>query len=180
MPATADELRRVALELFASDGYHATSIQHIADRAGVSKASVLYHYASKEVLLEAAIAPALEQIDALFSAPGDLRSTDRDAFLERFVDLLLEHRLALQIFVNQSAALVDVPVMERATGLIERISSFFQARVDSPEEKLRFGIALGGTAYLLAQKGRLPDFVDDALVRPMLVAVIGELVSTSR
>ena len=57
MPTTADDLRRVALEEFAAAGYLGTSLQQIADRAGVSKATVLYHFTSKEVLLEAVLSP---------------------------------------------------------------------------------------------------------------------------
>jgi AcrR family transcriptional regulator len=43
MATTSQDLRRVALREFAAAGYHGTSIQLIAERAGVSKASVLYH-----------------------------------------------------------------------------------------------------------------------------------------
>ena len=72
MPATADELRRVALELFASSGYHATSLQHIAEVAGVSKASVLYHFASKELLLEAALSPAIDRLGEILDGASGL------------------------------------------------------------------------------------------------------------
>ena len=179
MPATADELRRVALELFASSGYHATSLQHIADVAGVSKASVLYHYASKEVLLEAALSPAIDRLGSILDDASGLAGDDRLRFLEAMVDVLLQHRLEVGIFVTQSAALQDVPIVERANQFIERIAAFFQANVDSPEEKMRFGIALGGTAYLLAQSGHLNDFPSDDVMRPLLIAIIGELVTTT-
>jgi AcrR family transcriptional regulator len=180
MPATADELRRVALELFASSGYHATSLQRIAEVAGVSKASVLYHYASKEVLLEAALAPAIDRLSGILDEASGLAGSDRTRFLEGMVDVLLEYRLAVSIFVTQSAALVDVPVVDRANLLFDRIAAFFQANVGSPEEKMRFGIALGGTAYLLAQAGRLEDFPGDEVMRPLLVRIIGELVGTTQ
>jgi AcrR family transcriptional regulator len=179
MPATADELRRVALEFFSSSGYHATSLQHIADVAGVSKASVLYHYASKELLLEAALSPAIDRLGSILDEASGLAGDDRMRFLEGMVDVLLEHRLAVGIFVTQSAALQDVPIVERANAFIERIAAFFQANVDSPEEKMRFGIALGGTAYLLAQAHNLDDFPPDDAMRPLLIAIIGELVTTS-
>lgn len=178
MPATADELRRVALELFASSGYHATSLQHIADVAGVSKASVLYHYSSKEVLLEAALSPAIDRLGSILDEAADLSGDARLRFLEAMVDVLLENRLAVGIFVTQSAALQDIPIVERANAFIERIAAFFAANVDSPEEKMRFGVALGGTAYLLAQAGHLNDFPADDVMRPLLVRIIGELVST--
>ena len=48
---TSDELRTIALTEFANAGYAGTSLQRIADVAGVSKSAVLYHYASKEALL---------------------------------------------------------------------------------------------------------------------------------
>ncbi len=179
MPATADELRRVALELFASSGYHATSLQNIADVAGVSKASVLYHFSSKELLLEAALSPAIDRLGGILDDATGLAGDDRVRFLEQMVDVLLEHRLAVGIFVTQSAALQDVPIVERANAFIQRIAVFFQANVDSPEEKMRFGIALGGTAYLLAQSANVDDFPDDAVLRPLLIAIIGELVTTS-
>jgi len=179
MPATADELRRVALELFASSGYHATSLQHIADVAGVSKASVLYHYASKEVLLEAALSPAIDRLGAILDDAAGLTGDDRTRFLEAMVDVLLENRLEVSIFVTQSDALQDVPVVDRANAFIARIAAFFAANVDSPEEKMRFGIALGGTAYLLAQARNFgDDFPGFEVMRPLLVSIIGELVNT--
>jgi TetR/AcrR family transcriptional regulator, regulator of mycofactocin system len=42
-----DELARVALTLFAEHGFAATSLQRIADAAGVSRRTVLRYYASK-------------------------------------------------------------------------------------------------------------------------------------
>jgi AcrR family transcriptional regulator len=177
MPATADELRRVALELFASSGYHATSLQHIAEVAGVSKASVLYHYSSKEVLLEAALAPAIDRLGVILDDASGLTGDARLSFLEAMVDVLLQYRLEVSIFVTQSAALQDIPIVERANAFIERIAAFFAANVDSPEEKMRFGIALGGTAYLLAQARHLDDFPGDDVIRPVLIQIIGELVA---
>ena len=39
-----------ATELFARDGYECVSVASIADQAGVCKANIFHHYASKEVL----------------------------------------------------------------------------------------------------------------------------------
>ncbi len=180
--ATPDELRQIALEQFASSGYLATSIQHIADAAGVSKAGVLYHFASKELLLEAALAPTVDDLEQVI---GDLEQlgTDTDArrgFLARFVDFLLAHRLGVHIFVGQSTALVDVPVIARANAQVERIAEHFARNSGSIEEKMRFGIALAGAAYLLAQahhlKGVEPLHSDDE-VRPVLIRILGELIA---
>jgi len=176
---TASELREAALEEFASAGYLATSIQAIADRAGVSKASVLYHYSSKETLLDAVLSPALEEIAELLPRTTQLAGTaaERTEFLVAFVDLLMKHRLAAQIFISQSGALVDVPVVARAQTLIFGIAS---ARPQhSVDDQVRFAIALGGAAYLLAQGGSfgIADAPDDDQLHDSLIRILGELLA---
>jgi AcrR family transcriptional regulator len=175
---TASELRDAALEEFASAGYLGTSIQAIAARAGVSKASVLYHFASKETLLDAALSPAIDGLAALLPGTAQLGGTEaeRAGFLAAFVDFLLRHRLAAQIFITQSGALVDVPVVARAQQLIQQIADARPQR--SVDDQVRFAVALGGAAYLLAQTVHLGDDApDDAVLRDSLVRILGELLA---
>jgi AcrR family transcriptional regulator len=51
----AAQIRDAATKLFASQGYEGTSLQAIAERVGVTKQTLLYHYASKEALRRAVI-----------------------------------------------------------------------------------------------------------------------------
>lgn len=46
-------------------GFAATSLQHIADAAGYLKSSVLYHFASKEALLDKVLTPAIDRLDEI-------------------------------------------------------------------------------------------------------------------
>lgn len=176
---TASELRDAALEEFASAGYLGTSIQAIAARAGVSKASVLYHYASKETLLDAALSPALDEIATLLPQTSQLAGTaeEREQFLVAFVDILMRHRLAAQIFISQSGALVDVPVVARAQQLILEIAAARPQQ--SVDDQVRFAVALGGAAYLLAQGGTfgVADPPDDAQLHDSLIRILGELLA---
>ncbi|QEO08562.1 TetR/AcrR family transcriptional regulator [Protaetiibacter larvae] len=179
MQTTASGLLQAALEEFASDGYLATSLQSIADRAGVSKASVLYHYGSKETLLDAVLSPAIDEISALLPLTAKLAGSeeDRATFLEAFVDLLLRHRLASQIFITQSGALGDVPVVARAHALIQQIA--IARPQQSVDDQVRFAVALGGAAYLLAQTGQFeaPGTPDDEALRASLIRILGELLA---
>lgn len=50
-----------ALQLFANEGYHATSVSKIAKQAGVSKGLMYNYYHSKEDLLKAIIHQAIKQ-----------------------------------------------------------------------------------------------------------------------
>lgn len=54
--AEADEaILQAALELLASDGYRALTIERVRERAGVGKATIYRRYGSKEELVSAAI-----------------------------------------------------------------------------------------------------------------------------
>ncbi|MCE7861481.1 MAG: TetR/AcrR family transcriptional regulator, partial [Chloroflexi bacterium CFX2] len=44
-----------AVELFIEQGYHATSMRQIADRAGLALGGIYNHFASKEEIFEAIV-----------------------------------------------------------------------------------------------------------------------------
>ena len=48
---TRSQIREVALELFAEQGYDKTSLREIAERLGITKAAVYYHFKTKEEIL---------------------------------------------------------------------------------------------------------------------------------
>ena len=51
----AAHIRAVATQLFAALGYEGTSLQAIAERVGVTKQTLLYHYPSKDALRRAVL-----------------------------------------------------------------------------------------------------------------------------
>ena len=157
MSTSSEDLRSIALAEFATAGYAGTSLHRIADIAGLSKSTVLYHYSSKETLLEAAVAPAIDRMTQILEAleVRTLSDEGRLAFLSEFVDFLLEYRREVHMFINQGPSLVDVPVIDRANELVIRLAKFFAANTASVEEKMRFGIALGGAAYMLCTQDSL-------------------------
>lgn len=59
---TKTEIHRVALELFSSRGYEKTSLREIAEHVGITKASLYYHYSSKQDLLRAIIGTFFEDL----------------------------------------------------------------------------------------------------------------------
>lgn len=183
MSTSQEDLRLIALAEFATAGYAGTSLQRIAELAGLSKSSVLYHYGSKESLLEAAIGPAIDRMGQILLPleKSGLSDARRQAFLEEFVDFLLEYRLEVHMFINQGPSLVDVPVIDRANALIYRLAEFFSANTASVEEKMRFGIALGGAAYMLCTVQTLGlDAPPIDETRAALVTIMSELLTPVR
>lgn len=174
----SDDLRTAATELFASAGYAGTSLQQIADAAGYSKSSVLYHFASKEAILDAALGPAIDRLEAVLADVADLAGSaaQRAAFVERFIDFLFEYRLEVHTFINQGQSLTGVPVVERANRTVAALAESVSSDFESVEEQVRFGVALGGAAYTLVAGTNFSD-ADLPLpeVRAALVTIVSDL-----
>ncbi|WP_350349585.1 TetR/AcrR family transcriptional regulator [Agromyces sp. G08B096] len=180
----ADELKHVALEQFASAGFAATSLQTIADHAGYSKSSVLYHYASKEALLEAAIEPAVAEFEHVLDDYLAGRGSGRRRLLvDRVVDLLLAHREAVHVFLIQGQSLADLPIIARANAAVRRLARTIGEERESVADQVRFGIALGGAAFLLTAGRSFADadtLPDDEALRDALRSVLADLLAPSR
>ena len=59
---SSENIEKIALELFAVKGYHATSISQIAEKAGISKGLLYNYYKSKEHLLDSVIIKVYDEI----------------------------------------------------------------------------------------------------------------------
>src|SRR6266516_1708828 len=53
---TRERIQAIALELFAEQGYEKTSLREIAERLGVTKAALYYHFKSKEDIVRSFVA----------------------------------------------------------------------------------------------------------------------------
>ncbi len=179
MSTSSEDLRAIALAEFATAGYAATSLHRIAELAGLSKSSVLYHYSSKETLLEAAVAPAIDRMTGILDelAAGPFTPKRRAAFLGEFVDFILEYRREVNLFINQGPVLVDVPVIDRANAVVFRLAEYFAATTGTVEDKMRFGIALGGAAYMLCSQDSLGFDSPLDETRAALVTILTELLA---
>jgi AcrR family transcriptional regulator len=62
---TRSRAQKVALELFAEQGYEKTSLREIAERLGVTKAALYYHFKSKEDIVHSFTDDYFAAIDAL-------------------------------------------------------------------------------------------------------------------
>jgi hypothetical protein len=69
-------------------------------------------------------------------------------------------------------------VIDRANALVERIAAYFAANAASPVDKMRFGIALGGAAYMLCTAQSLGLSVGTREeTRVALLTIMGELLA---
>lgn len=72
-----DNILISAIDLFSSHGYGDTSMAQIATQAGVTKATLYHHYASKDQLARAVLTHSQHILDAATANAGHARATAR-------------------------------------------------------------------------------------------------------
>lgn len=82
------KIMEVALELFATNGFHATSMSRIAKQAEISKGLAYNYFESKNELLSGIIDQGFNEIASFTSAKTEQTVTDEEliAFIERSFD----------------------------------------------------------------------------------------------
>ncbi len=154
-------IRNAALEAFAELGYHAASMSEIARRAGVSKALIYQHFASKEDLLRDIVEfrmaegvrtwdeipaglPPRERLGQMFDA-AIARVREQPAFQRLYLTLVLQPSIAADV---ARAAELTRPVRAAYYDAIERAYAEMGWR-NAGARTLLFQMALNGLVQAL-------------------------------
>ncbi|MFI0422303.1 TetR/AcrR family transcriptional regulator [Spongiactinospora sp. 9N601] len=126
----SEESRRLlvtaAAELFAEKGYRQTSFIDIADKAGISRGSIPWHFGNKLGLLEAVLDDQLDTVLATFAPaaagrPGDL--------LDQVADFIRRPRTRLFITLLAEAVEADSPIRAHYARLHAALRQAVRARI---------------------------------------------------
>ncbi|MBV7694956.1 TetR/AcrR family transcriptional regulator [Streptomyces sp. TRM70350] len=132
-PARRHELLRTAAEVFAEQGYNATTVRTIADHAGMLAGSLYYHFDSKESMLEEILRTFLDELwdgyDAVLDAGLGPRETLEALVTESFREID-RHRAAVAIYQKESRQLA---AQERFAFLAESQRKFERAWLSTLE-----------------------------------------------
>lgn len=105
---TRAQAQAIALELFSTQGYEATSMQQIADALGIKKASLYYYFAGKEDILRGLLAGRSDEARSLADwVRAQPRTPDlaRDTVL-RWIDSFTVEKLRGIRFMNANPLLL--------------------------------------------------------------------------
>ena len=102
---TRERIQEIALELFAEQGYEKTSLREIAERLGVTKAALYYHFRSKEDIVRSFIEDYRAELEKVISWGASQPRTpeSRGEILARYADIVSE-QLAVIRFMEQNQA----------------------------------------------------------------------------
>jgi AcrR family transcriptional regulator len=193
-----EKQRRVldaAMEVFAEQGFSATSTSEIARRAGVAAGTVFRFYRTKKDLLVGVVAPLFKRFVApslvrefgkiLLADYGDLESFVRAVVVDR-LEYVRRHRRTVRIALQETPlhpelrALWESSVMGQLRPMTITAIEGFQARglvVDLPAETVARAIASIFAGYALQRFFFEPerDWDDDAEVDVMVDLLVRAL-----
>lgn len=132
---TRERAIETAMLSFGDRGYDATSLDMIAADLGIRKQSVLYHFGSKEGLLEAVIDSAADELAETFEAALD--STDEGwSRVESVVKAVFAmavrrpERLAVLRELSRLGPPWTTRAVERLKPLVDRAESFLRIEME--------------------------------------------------
>jgi AcrR family transcriptional regulator len=163
----SDEILSAAVELFAKQGFAATEVQQIADRAGVGKGTVYRHFVNKDKLFLAAADLGLRQLkDAVNQSAADLVTPL--ARLRAGVISFLE-------FFRRHPEFVDLMIQERAHFRDRESPTFFGRKDDEMTCRWRdeFSELIRQGVLRPLPVEHLMDFIEQSLFGAVLVHFLG-------
>lgn len=159
MPAAArrNQLLEVALERFAEGGYHQTSMEEIADSAGVTKPVLYQHFRSKRQLflelLETVGSELLDEVATKAAAESDPYQQVLAGFRVYF-NFVCKRTSAFQLVFGTGARLTDEfaeSVRRLEEGIAATIGRFIDADIDDEHRDL-LGYAIVGLGEVAGRR----------------------------
>jgi AcrR family transcriptional regulator len=128
---TKAEIRAVALELFTERGYDATSLREIAERLGITKAALYYHYRNKEDIIHSLLDAYLDNVDELrrWAQQQERTPATRAEALARWTDFVRSEGVPLTRFLHNNQQAIR-EIKTAAGNPSERLTALFQALED--------------------------------------------------
>ena len=176
---TRSRIQAVAVELFSEQGYDKTSLREIAERLGVTKAALYYHFKSKEDIVHSLVEDYFGQVDSLVAWASQQPRTPavRAEILSRYLDLVIDSHQVYRMLQQNQAALAGLTSDKHPGELFkERMNALVDLLVE-PGAALRDRVRAAAAATGLSIGWMLfHDQVDDpAELRSAVLGIAFEL-----
>jgi AcrR family transcriptional regulator len=157
----------VALEHFANAGFHATTINHIARHAGISKGLMYNYFSSKEELLSELIKRSVNEIYSNFDIDRDgyLSEEEFEVFIRKVYLLLREKRSIWRLFFQ---LMMQREVMDLFTGSY-KLKDSTPGNSNLKQEWMMAGVANMVRDYFARKRTRMPAGYDPGTEMEMFI-----------
>ncbi len=168
-------IMRAALDLFAKNGYHTTSINHIAEKAQISKGLLYNYFKSKEELLKEIINQGLTSV-------GDLMDPDHDGvittgemrfMIDEMFNILKNHKIFWMLYFSiltqpDVMLIAGNNIQDFFEKMINMLEVYFKVRgsKDARADAFLFGALLDGISfnYILSNRNYPIEQVKNRIV----------------
>jgi AcrR family transcriptional regulator len=151
---TADRIRAAALELIAEKGVQQTSLREIAERVGITKPALYYHFASREELVRNLVQPLIDDVEAMLTTV-DPRAGTRE-LLGAYFDVTYRNRHITQMIVRDLSILALVDLSSAVSGWRTRLVALLVGESPGLAQRTRAWMAIGGMDDCTAGFGEVP------------------------
>ena len=140
-----DLILRTALIVFAQEGYHASSVNKIADKANISKGLIYNYFESKEDLLRNIITNIMDRYMEKYP-PIDFIPNDShiEYFIDQSFEFILEDKARAKLLFALSSQSIVLDLMtkimiQKAEPFMNNVMKFFEIKkYDDPEEMMHY------------------------------------------
>ncbi|MGZ0148738.1 TetR/AcrR family transcriptional regulator [Kribbella sp. WER1] len=170
------QLVDVTIALVAEQGYAAASLGRIAESAGITKAGILYHFPSKQALVEAAHAQVLDALVAEVGAAVDAAdpADGPAAYIRSMVGYFRARPRHVRMLVEAMTSVAPLTDSEaRWSAVADLVAAARAARGVTSAMDLRSAALVigGGIDAIVAESLRDPEY-DALAAAELLVGVI--------
>ncbi|HEY9302698.1 MAG TPA: TetR/AcrR family transcriptional regulator, partial [Mycobacterium sp.] len=141
---TRERIQDVARELFAQQGVQRTSLQDIADKLGITKPALYYHFSSREELVRSIVQPLIDDGEQFVAEQEAKRKVDVQELLAGYFDFHYRRRQDLMLVLAEFAILEDLHLVELVLAWRERLGRLVFGPAPSLAQATRAAIAFGG------------------------------------
>ncbi|MEU5905893.1 helix-turn-helix domain-containing protein [Micromonospora sp. NPDC047527] len=143
---TRERIKAVALELFTEQGYEKTSLREIAERLGVTKAALYYHFKSKDDIVASFVEERLERMDTLIAWADDQPANldTRRTLISRYADSMFggEQPSVMRFFEQNQTVLKSLVAGQQMRSRMMQLAYALCRGDDSPAAQLRATLSL--------------------------------------
>ncbi|MEU0089144.1 TetR/AcrR family transcriptional regulator [Kribbella sp. NPDC006257] len=141
---TKARIQEAALDLFVTKGTQQTSLRDIAERLGVTKPALYYHFASREELINSLVQPMKDAFDAYVDAQEAAAPVEARELLGSYFDIAYEHRKLIQLAINDLTVLQEAGLATLFVNWRQRLIALLIGDEPSLGQQVRGMVAFGG------------------------------------
>lgn len=159
MDRPSDTKRRildVARELFVEKGVQRTSLREIADRLGITKPALYYHFSSRDELVRSIVQPLIDEGEAFLTRLEAAATVPPRTLFEEYFDFHYRHRGQIMLVFTELTTLADLGFIELVLNWRARLATLLIGPDPTLDQSVRAAIALGGLQDCTIQFPEVP------------------------